>query len=129
MSAEVIFQAAIIGALGNALGARLNGIYEGPAVKATAPYAEIGELASIDWSTKDTEGRELRSLVQVRDRGESAARLQTLARDADAAIRALDPVLTGWRIISLVLVRNRIVRSGVGQWSALIEHRVRMLAE
>lgn len=118
----------MIAGLADRLGARLNGIYEGPAVKATAPYAEIGELASIDWSTKDTEGRELRSLVQLRDRGESAARLHTLARDADAAIRALDPVLPGWRIVSLVLVRNRIVRSGVGQWSALIEHRARLLA-
>jgi len=26
-------------------------------------------------------------------------------------------------------VRNRIVRSGVGQWSALIEHRARLFAE
>ncbi len=129
MSAEAVFQAAIIGALGTALGPQLNGIYEGPAVKATAPYAEIGELASIDWSTKDTEGRELRSLVQVRDQGESPARLQTLARAADMAIRAIGPALAGWRIVSLVLVRNRIVRSGVGQWGALIEHRARLFAE
>ncbi|MBA3878928.1 MAG: hypothetical protein C0500_04345 [Sphingobium sp.] len=129
MSAEAVFQAALTDALTSAIGDRLNGVFEGPAVKATAPYAEIGELLSIDWSTKDAEGRELRSLIQLRDRAETAVRLQGLACDADAAIRGMAPALDGWQIASVVLVRNRIVRSGVGQWTALIEHRVRVLAE
>ena len=129
MSAEAVFQAAMIAALDAAVGARLNGIFDGPAVKATPPYAEVGELLSIDWSTKDAEGRELRSLIQLRDRAETAVRLLALACDADAAIRGMAPALDGWRIASVALVRNRIVRSGVGQWTALIEHRARVLAE
>jgi len=129
MSAEAVFQAALVAALDAAIGARLNGIFDGPAAKATPPYAEIGELLSIDWSTKDTEGRELRRLIQLRDRAETAVQLQALACDADAAIRGMAPALNGWRIASIVLVRNRIVRSGVGQWTALIEHRVRVLAD
>lgn len=129
MSVEGAFQSALVAALRAAIGDRINGVFEGPAVRATAPYAEIGELLSIDWSTKDAEGRELRSLVQLRDRDETAVRLQGLACDADAAIRALDPALDGWRIASVMLVRNRIVRSGVGQWTALIEHRARVLAD
>ena len=129
MSAEAVFQAALTKALTNAIGDRLNGVFDGPAVKATAPYAEIGELLSIDWSTKDTEGRELRSLIQLRDLAETAVRLLALSDDADVAIRSIDPVLDGWRIASIALVRNRIVRSGVGQWTALIERRVRVLAD
>ena len=129
MSAEAAFQAALVAALRAAIGDRVNGIFEGPAVKATPPYAEIGELLSIDWSTKDVEGRELRSLIKMRDRAESAVGLQALACDADAAIRAIDPALDGWRIASVTLVRSRIMRSGVGQWVALIEHRARLLAD
>lgn len=129
MSAEAAFQAALVAALRAAIGERLNGVFEGPAVKATPPYVEIGELLSIDWSTKDVEGRELRSLIQMRDRAETAVGLLALACDADAAIRAMAPTLDGWRIASVALVRNRIVRSGVGQWTALIEHRARVLAD
>ncbi|MBX9860403.1 MAG: DUF3168 domain-containing protein [Sphingomonas sp.] len=129
MSAEAAFQAALVATLRAAVGDRLNGVFEGPAVKATPPYAEIGELLSIDWSTKDAEGRELRSLIQMRDRAETAVGLQALACDADAAIRAMAPALDGWRIASLALVRNRIVRANVGQWVALIEHRARVLAD
>lgn len=129
MSAESLFQAALAAALHDAIGDRLNGVFEGPATKATAPYAELGELLSTDWSTKDAEGRELRSLVQLRDRAETAVRLHGLAGDADAAIRAIAVAGSGWRIASIVLVRSRIVQSGVGQWTALIEHRARLLRE
>jgi hypothetical protein len=129
MSAEAAFQAALIAALQAAIGARINGIFDGPAAKATAPYAEIGELLSIDWSTKDRAGRELRSLVQLRDQAETAVGLQALACDADAAIRGMPPALDGWRIASVALVRNRIVRANVGLWTALIEHRARVLAD
>lgn len=129
MSAEGAFQAALAAALRTAIGDRLNGVFEGPAVKATAPYAELGELLSTDWSTKDAEGRELRSLVQMRDRADTAVRLFALAGEADVAIREIAPALGGWRIVSIVLVRSRIVQSGVGQWTALIEHRARLLRD
>lgn len=129
MSAEAEFHRAMIAAIRHAPGLALGGVFEGPAPKATPPYAEIGELLSTDWSTKDRIGRELRSLIQLRERAETAVPVHTRAAAIDTAIRAIDPALTGWRIASLVLVRSRIVRGGVGEWTALIEHRARLLAD
>lgn len=129
MSAAALFGDALAAAIDAALGERLNGVFAGPAPKASAPYAEMGELIATDWSTKDRDGYELRSLVLIRDRGETPARVQALADAADAAIRSIDPALAGWRIASIALVRLRIVREGVGGWAALIEHRARLLAD
>lgn len=130
MSAESEFHAAMLAALRSAaqFGGALNGMFEGPAVKATTPYAEIGELIANDWGTKDIAGRELRSLILVRDRGEGPARIQSLAAAAEAAMAGIPRDLPGWRIASQVAIRTRIVRDGPGGWSAVIEHRVRMLA-
>lgn len=129
MSAAALFGDALAAAVERALGDRLNGVFAGPAPKASAPYAEIGELIAADWSTKDRDGYELRSLVLIRDRGDTPARVQALADAADAAIRAIDPALAGWRIGGIALVRLRIAAEGVGGWTAMIEHRARLLAD
>ncbi len=107
--------------------AGLNGVFAGPPVRASEPWAELGELLSFDWSTKDIIGRELRTTIFLRDRGDSPARLYELAAAADAAVQGVARDLDGWRIASLVLTRTRVVRDG-GGWTAMVEHRVRMLA-
>lgn len=129
MTAEALLHAAILDALRDAgdFGGVINGVFEGPPVKATTPYAEIGELLSTDWSTKDLVGREMLSAVIVRDRAERPARVQALATAADDAVQAVPRDLSGWRIASLVLVRNRLINTAPGGWTAIVEHRVRML--
>lgn len=126
MSAESVVRAALLAALRDVEG--LNGIYAGPPVKATPPYAEVGELLGIDWSVKDRAGRELRLLVTVRDAGESASRIEALAAAAAAAIEGLPRALDGWGVASVVLVRSRLGGSAPGRWSAVLEYRVRVLA-
>ena len=126
MSAEAVVQAALLAALKGLAG--LNGVFEGPPVKAAPPYAEIGETLSGDWSVKDRDGRELRLAVTIRDAAETPARVQALAGAAGAAIEALPRDLGGWRIASLMFVRMRLLRPAPGRWSAVIEYRVRMLA-
>ncbi|MFA5969127.1 MAG: DUF3168 domain-containing protein [Sphingomonas sp.] len=126
MSAEQAFQLAALAALAAVPG--LNGVFDGPPLKATEPWAEFGELMSIDWGTKDMAGRELRSVIFVRDRGGDVGRVQALAAAANVAVLAIGPDLDGWRIASLVALRTRIVRERHGVWTAVIEHRVRMLA-
>ena len=76
MSAESVVQAAVLAAVRGVAG--LNGVYLGPPVKATVPFAELGDLLSGDWSVKDRAGRELRLIVTVRDAGDSPARAQAL---------------------------------------------------
>ena len=133
MSAEAIFYAAMLAALkaDADFGGVLNGVFEGPAVKASEPFAEIGELMSGDWATKDLDGRELRTAIIIRDRTDSPTRLHTLAAAADAAMagitRDLGSGAAGWRIASLVLLRTRIIRTAPGLWAAMVEHRIRLI--
>jgi hypothetical protein len=126
MSAESVVQAAALAALRDVAG--LNGVYLSPPVKATAPYAELGDVLSIDWGVKDRAGRELRLAVTIRDAGETPARAQALAEAARAAIEGLPRDLDGWRVASIALVRSRVGGGPVGRWTALVEYRVRVLA-
>lgn len=120
---------AVRGAVATALraDARLNGVYLGPAVRASPPFAEVAEAISVDWSTKDARGRELRVAVLLRDLGETPARLAALADTAERAIEAMPRDLDGWRVASLSFVRSRTVGEAPGRWLTAIEYRVRVL--
>ncbi|WP_010184824.1 tail completion protein gp17 [Sphingomonas sp. PAMC 26605] len=127
MSAESVVQAAALSALRGVGG--LNGVYLGTPVKATPPYALLGELLSGDWSVKDRAGRELRLLVTVRDAGEAPTRIHSLSAAVGAAIEALPRDLDGWRLVSVALLRARIGGGAAGAWSGSLEYRMRVLAE
>lgn len=129
MSAQQLLHDALLAALSAApaVGGALNGVYAGPPAKATTPYAELGDMIMTDWSTKDAAGRELVSAVIIRDRAETPVRAQLLADATDTVVQGLPRVLGAWRIASLVLVRSRVLRTNAGGWTAIIEHRVRML--
>lgn len=111
-----------------ALADRLNGVFAGPAVRASPPYAEIAEIAASDWGTKDCVGRELRVPVLVRAAGETSERVTQLAHAVETVVETLPRDLPGWRIASAVFLRSRVAGEGAGRWVAAIEFRVRMLA-
>lgn len=129
MSALTVLHDAMLAALRQSpgFGGVLNGVFVGPAVKATTPYAELGELLVGDWGAKDLRGYELRPIILIRDATDTPARLHDLIAAADAAMAALPRDLAGWRIASLVLVRQRIARIGAGLWEASADYRVRMI--
>ena len=108
-------------------GGLLNGVFVGPPGRTTPPCAELGELLIGDWGTKDGRGFELRPVIIVRDATDAPARLHALIAAADAAMAALPRDLSGWRIASLVMVRQRVARAGPGLWEASAEYRVRMI--
>ena len=130
MSAEGVLHAALVAALRGAgdFGGVLNGVFEGPAVRASAPYAEVQPLVAVDWSTKDRAGRELRPAVTIRDAGETPARLHALIGAACDAVLAMPRELDGWRVASLMFVRSRMLREEPGRWAATVEFRVRVLS-
>jgi hypothetical protein len=129
MSAEGAVQAGLIAALRQAAGlAALNGVFEGPAVRASAPYAEVQPGIAVDWSVKDRAGRELRPAVALYDAGESPARLQGLIGAVCEAIEAMPRGLDGWQVASLVFTRSRMLREAPGHWAATVDYRVRVLA-
>lgn len=124
-------RAAVIAALREdpILRAELNGVFAGPAVRASAPYAEVGEIGATDWSTKDRTGRELRVPVTLRDVGERAERLMRLAEAVERAVPAMPRDLAGWRIASARFLRSRTAGEGPGRWLAVVEFRVTVLAD
>lgn len=133
MSAEGVLADAVATALRQAVGqagalAALNGVFAGPPVKASPPWAEIGEVLGTDWGTKDRAGAELRIAVTLRDAGETAARVQAMGAAAGAAILALPRVLAGWEVASVALARSRLAGTAPGRWSMTLDYRVRMLA-
>lgn len=123
MSAGGVLQAALASALG-AIG-ELSGVFDGPPARAPFPYAVIDAGSESDWSHKSGEGREVAVAITVWD--EQPARLHQLADAAEAAAANLLP-LAGWQVVSLRLIRRRVVRDVAGPWAAAIDFRARLLA-
>lgn len=102
-------------------------VFDAPPVRGARPYAVVDMPVLSDWGTKDAAGREGRVVVQLFDDGEVPVRLRSLAAVAEGAVLSAPAGLAGWRIVSLVFVRSRVVRDGKG-WVGSVEFRVRMLA-
>lgn len=127
-------QEAIAGAVRAALAGRaglmaqVNGVFDAPPVRAARPYLLVDEPVLTDWSTKDQDGREARITVLVRDTGPARQRARALAGEVEAAVTGMGAALDGgWRVVSLLLLRSRVVGEEDGGVSAVVEYRVRML--
>jgi hypothetical protein len=130
MSAALAVQAALVGAIGAALGETVSGIFDGPPARAAYPFVEIDTGEERDWSHKTGSGRELRLAVIVRDDGRSAARLHGLIGAIQAAVAGLPRELDGFWLVSLVFLRARVARDGAGgPWAGLVEFRARVSAD
>lgn len=104
------------------------GIFLGPPARAAYPYVAIGGAASGDWSHKTASGREHRLTVSVWD--DDASRAMRLSGEIEGAIEAMERDVEGHRIVSLTLVRTRMLRErGDGPWAAIVEYRARTLAD
>ena len=123
MSAGGALQAALAGALAGE--ARLTGIYDGPPARAAFPYAAIDAGNETDWSHKSGEGREVLVALTVWD--EQPARLAEVA-DRVEALAAGVVGIAGWQLVSMQLMRRRMVRDVAGPWAAVVDFRARLLA-
>ncbi len=124
MSVQAVLQAALAEALAEIEAA----VFDAPPVRAARPYAVIEEALLGDWSTKDMAGREGRLAVTLYDGGERPVRLRALLGAVEDAVEAMPRDLGGgWRVVTLVLARSRVVREGESRWMAVSEWRVRML--
>jgi hypothetical protein len=103
----------------------LAGIFDGPPARAPYPYVALDAGSERDWSHKSGEGREVALAVTLWD--EQPARLHQLADAIEARVRGLSEV-DGWQLVSLRLIRRRVVRDVAGPWAAAIDFRARLLA-
>jgi hypothetical protein len=119
------------GALQTAIAAALNaipdltGVFDGPPARATYPYATIDAAAETDWGHKSGEGREVMVGITVWD--DQPVRLHGLADSVEAGMRAL-PAIDGWQLVTMRLVRRRVLRDVAGPWAGAVDFRARMLA-
>lgn len=105
----------------------LGGVHEARPVQAAFPHAVVETGAELDWSHKTGVGREVRLAIVVRDQGERSARVRGLAAAAEAAVEGIGGELEGWRLVSLLFVRGRVLAEAKGAWRAESEYRGRML--
>ena len=112
------------------LAGALTAIFDAPPVRARRPYALVEEALLTDWGVKGLAGREARVAIVLRDTGERPERLRMLVEEVETAVAAMPDALgEGWRVVSRVLLRSRILNEGESRWSALSEFRLRMLRE
>ena len=108
--------------------AGLNGVFDVRPWQAAHPYATVDAGAQTDWSHKTGAGREVRLVIAIHDKGERPERLHGLIAAAEGAMDGLEGLAGGWRIVSLVFLRGRIVADGRDGWIGTIDYRARMLA-
>ena len=123
MSALAAVQAALVTLLD-----AIAPVYDSAPPRAAFPYILISGSPVTDWSTKTQAGREIRLALTIWDDGEEAESLRTLMIAVEAAIDGFPRNLPGWRVASLVFLRSLISRNPGAPSAALIEYRVRVLA-
>lgn len=123
MSAGGALQTAIASALDTIGG--LTGIFDGPPARASYPYATIDATTQTDWSHKSNAGREVMVAITLWD--DQPVRLDGLADAVEQNLGALSDV-AGWQLVTMQLMRRRVLRDVTGPWAAAIDFRARMLA-
>jgi hypothetical protein len=123
MSAGGALQSAIATALANVQ--ELSGVFDGPPARASYPYVALDASTETDWGHKSADGREVLVAITVWD--DEPVRLQTLADQVESNLAELSE-LDGWELVTIRLVRRRVIRDVAGPWAAAIDYRARMLA-
>lgn len=104
-------------------------VYDARPLQAVIPHALVTTDGEADWGHKSGEGREVRLAATIRDKGERPLRLRRLLAEAETALAALPAMMQPWRLVTMRLIRSRIVAVPREGWAAVIEYRARMLRE
>lgn len=123
MSAGGALQSAIATALSEI--GDLTGVFDGPPARAFFPYVALDATTETDWSHKSGAGREVMVAVTVWD--DQPVRLHQLADAVEAAMGSVGAI-EAWQLVTMQLVRRRIVRDVARPWAAAVDFRARMLA-
>lgn len=123
MSAGGALQTAIATALSNVQ--ELTGVFDGPPARAAYPYVALDATTETDWGHKTAQGREVLVAITLWD--DQPVRLNQIADEVEANLDEL-PAMDGWELVTMRLVRRRVVRDVATPWAAAIDYRARMLA-
>jgi len=123
MSAGGTLQSAIASALAGIT--ELTGVYDGPPARAAYPYVALDATTESDWGHKSGNGREVLIAITLWD--DEPVRLHAITDLVEANLQALTST-PGWQLVTMRLVRRRVLRDVAGPWAAAIDFRARMLA-
>lgn len=123
MSAGGSLQSAVAAALSSV--PELTGVFDGPPARAAYPYVALDATTETDWSHKSGDGREVMLAITLWD--DQPVRLHGLADAIEANLQAL-PAIDAWELVTMRLVRRRVIRDVAGPWAAAIDFLARMLA-
>jgi hypothetical protein len=123
MSAGGTLQSAI--ALALATIEELTGVYDGPPARAAYPYVALDATTETDWSHKSAAGREVLVAITLWD--DQPVRLHVVADKIETNLQSLSS-MPAWQLVTMRLVRRRVLRDVAGPWAAAIDFRARMLA-
>jgi hypothetical protein len=82
-------------------------------------------LQSYELSFESGDGREVLVAITLWD--DQPVRLHQLADEVEAEVQRLSGIF-GWELVTMRLLRRRVVRDVAGPWAAAIDFRARMLA-
>lgn len=105
----------------------LSQVADGAPIQAGDSHAVVDVGPETDWGYKGGVGAELRLAVVIGCGGERPGRARVLLERARAALAGVGPELEGWRLVTLVAARSRVVRSAGPGWTGTVEYRARML--
>jgi len=105
----------------------LNAIAEEAPVRASIPWLGIAASASVDWSTKDRRGREIRIAVELHLRGDDPSTGSDVVAAIEQRIETLPTSLLGFDVASVRFSRARAEQRPGNVRAMLLEYRFRIL--
>jgi len=113
----------------------LSGVSDGAPIQAGDAHAVVETGPETDWGHKSGAGAEIRFAVVIRCGGEQPGRTRTLVEQARQAVAAIGAELAApdgsetWRLVSLAMLRSRLVRTPGPSWASAVDYRARLLRE
>ena len=105
----------------------LNSITEEVPTRTSAPWLAIAASASVDWSTKDLRGREVRVALELHLRGDEGGESADLAALVEDRIETMPAAQQGFRLVSTHFLRARAQQREHLTRAVLLEYRFRLL--
>jgi hypothetical protein len=108
--------------------AAINAIEEEAPLSVSPPWLGIAASASIDWGTKDRQGRETRIALELETRTDLPAEDAPLLAAIERRVLDLPPFQAGFELASIRFLRSRSEARADRRRGALLEYRFRILA-
>ncbi|MBA3862839.1 MAG: DUF3168 domain-containing protein [Alphaproteobacteria bacterium HGW-Alphaproteobacteria-9] len=109
--------------------AAINAIEEESPLSVSPPWLGIAASASIDWGTKDRQGRETRIAMELETRTDLTAADAPLLAAIERRVLDLPPFQAGFELASIRFLRSRSEARADNRRAALIEFRFRILEQ